>query len=253
VTILELTKALRHLRLGGMAALLELRLQHAQAERLAPLDFLSVLVTDELTRRADRLLERRRKQARFRDAGKTLDTFDFDFNRKLDRALIFQLATARFIAEAADVLFLGPPGSGKSHLAQALGHAAIQQGYQVRYREAFLLLEELADATLDGTRKAYVADLTTVPLLIIDDLAMRKLPMTAAEDLLEIVMRRHGRASTILTSNRPVDDWGKLLGDTPAVTAMLDRLLERGYVVTCGPKSWRMKAHASLRQEGSLQ
>jgi DNA replication protein DnaC len=253
VTILELTKALCHLRLGGMAALLELRLQHAQAERLAPLDFLSVLVTDELTRRADRLLERRRKQARFRDAGKTLDTFDFDFNRKLDRALIFQLATARFIAEHADVLFLGPPGSGKSHLAQALGHMAIQQGYQVRYREAFLLLEELADATLDGTRKAYVADLTTVPLLIIDDLAMRKLPMTAAEDLLEIVMRRHGRASTILTSNRPVDDWGKLLGDTPAVTAMLDRLLERGYVVTCGPKSWRMKAHANLRQEGSPQ
>jgi DNA replication protein DnaC len=92
-----------------------------------------------------------------------------------------------------------------------------------------------------------------VPLLIIDDLAMRKLPITAAEDLLEIVMRRHGRASTLLTSNRPVEDWGKLLGDTPAVTAMLDRLLEQGYVVTCGPKSWRMKAHASLRREGQPQ
>jgi DNA replication protein DnaC len=253
MTLPELTKALRHLRLGGIAALIEMRLQQAQTERLAPLDFLSTLVRDELTRRADRLLERRRKQARFRDAGKTLDTFDFDFNRKMDRALIYQLATARFIAEHADVLFLGPPGSGKSHLAQALGHAAIQQGFQVRYREAFVLLEELADATLDGTRKEYVADLTNAPLLIIDDLAMRKLPITAAEDLLEIVMRRHGRASTMLTSNRPVEDWGKLLGDTPAVTAMLDRLLEHGYVVTCGPKSWRMKAHANLRREGQSQ
>ena len=249
----ELTKALRHLRLGGMAALIEMRLQQAQTERLAPLDFLSMLISDELTRRADRLLERRRKQARFRDAGKTLDTFDFDFNRKMNRALIYQLATARFIAEHDDVLFLGPPGSGKSHLAQAIGHAAIQQGYQVRYREAFVLLEELADATLDGTRKDYVADLTTAPLLIIDDLGMRKLPITAAEDLLEIVMRRHDRASTLLTSNRPVEDWGKLLGDTPAVTAMLDRLLHHGHVLTCGPKSWRMKAHASLRREGQPQ
>ena len=181
MTLPELSKALGQLRLGGMAALLDLRLQQAQTERLAPLDFLAVLVTDELTRRADRLLERRRKQARFRDAGKTLDTFDFDFNRKLDRALIFQLATARFIADHADVLFLGPPGSGKSPLAQALGHAAIQQGYPVRYREAFVLLEELADATLDGTRKGYVADLTTVPLLIIDDLAMRKLPIKRSQ------------------------------------------------------------------------
>ena len=137
--------------------------------------------------------------------------------------------------------------------AQALGHAAIQQGFQVRYREAFVLLEELADATLDGTRKEYVADLTNASLRIIDDIAMRKLPITAAEDLLEIVMRRHGRASTMLTSNRPVEDWGKLLGDTPAVTAMLDRLLEHGYVVTCGPKSWRMKAHASLRREEQSQ
>ena len=111
------------------------------------------------------------------------------------------------------------------------------------------LLEELADATLDGTRKAYLVDLTAVPLLIIDDLGMRKLPHTAAEDLFEIIMRRYERASTLLTSNRPVDDWGKLLGDTAAITALLDRLLHHAHVLKCGPRSWRTKIQTDLRTE----
>jgi DNA replication protein DnaC len=253
MNIPELSRALRQLRLGGIAATLEMRLQQAQSERMAPIDLISTLLQDELTRRSDRLLERRRKQAQFRDPNKTLDTFDFDFNKRMHRHLVFELATGRFVAQREDALFLGPPGTGKSHLAQAIGHAAIQQGYKVRYREAFKLLEELADATLDGTRKDYLAEMTTVPLLIIDDLGMRKLPLTAAEDLLEIIMRRHERASTLLTSNRPVEDWGKLLGDTPAVTAMLDRLLHHGHVLKCGPRSWRMKDHGDLRKEGESQ
>ena len=142
------------------------------------------------------------------------------------------------------------PGTGKSHLAQAIGRAVIQQGYRVVYREAHTLLEDLADATLLGTRKDYVAELATVPLLIIDDLGMRKLPHTAAEDLLEVIMRRYERASTMLTSNRPVDDWGKLLGDTAAVTALLDRLLHHAHVLKCGPRSWRTKVQTDLRTEG---
>jgi DNA replication protein DnaC len=112
-----------------------------------------------------------------------------------------------------------------------------------------VLVEELADATLDGTRKDYFADLSTVPLLIVDDLGMRKLPHTAAEDLLELIMRRYERAATILTSNRPIDDWGKLLSDTAAVTALLDRLLHHAHVIKCGPRSWRTKVHGNLHQE----
>ncbi len=245
MNLIELNHALRQLRLGGMAAVLETRMHQAQAEAMAPIDLISILVSDELTRRGDRLLERRRKQAGFRDPHKTLDNFDFGFNKKMNRSLVFDLATSTFITRRKDALFLGPPGTGKSHLAQAIGQAAIQQGYKVLYREAHTLLDELAEATLDGTRKEYMEWLVSLPLLILDDLGMRKLPLTAAEDLLEIIMRRYERASTIVTSNRPIDDWGKLLGDAAAVTAMLDRVLHHGHVLKCGPRSWRTKTDSS--------
>ncbi len=244
MNLIELNRALKQLRLGGIAAVLETRLRQAQAEGMAPIDLISCLVSDELARRGERLLERRRKQAEFRDPQKTLDNFDFDFNKKMNRSLVFDLATGAFIGRREDALFLGPPGTGKSHLAQAIGQGAIQQGYRVLYRETHTLLDELAEATLDGTRKECMEFLETVPLLIIDDLGMRKLPLTAAEELLEIILRRYERASTLLTSNRPVEDWGKLLGDSAAVSAMLDRLLHHGHVLKCGPRSWRTKLGA---------
>src|SRR4030095_5730851 len=141
-------RSLRQLRLGGMAVVLETRLRQAQAEPMAPIDLVSCLVSDELQRRSERLLERRRKQAGFRDANKTLDNFDFGFNPKMNRSLVFDLAACGFIARRDDALFLGPGGTGKSHLAQAIGQAAILQGYRVMYRETHVLLEHLADAVL---------------------------------------------------------------------------------------------------------
>jgi DNA replication protein DnaC len=201
MNIIELQRALRQLRLGGIATVLETRLHQAQAEPIAPIDLISCLVADELTRRSERLLDRRRKQAAFRDPHKTLDNFDFTFNPKMNRSLVFDLATCAFIDKREDALFLGPGGAGKSHLAQAIGQAAIQQGYRVLYRETHVLLDDLAEAVADRTRKEFMESVATVPLLIIDDFGMRKLPLTAAEDLLEIIMRRYERASTLLTSN----------------------------------------------------
>lgn len=244
--LIELQSALRQLRLGGMAAVLETRLRQAQVEPMAPIDLIACLVSDELTRRSDRLLERRRKQAAFRDPDKNLDNFDFAFNPKMNRSLVFDLATGAFIGKREDSLFIGPGGTGKSHLAQAIGQAAILHGYKVLYRETHVLLDELSDADANGTRKEYMETVATVPLLIIDDFGMRKLPHTAAEDLLEIVMRRYERCSTLLTSNRPVEDWGKLLGDVAAVSAMLDRLLHHGHILKCGPRSWRTKTVPTL-------
>src|SRR3954452_3684793 len=156
MNLIELQRALGQLRLGGMAAVLETRLHQAQTERMAPIDLISCLVSDELNRRSDRLLDRRRKMAEFRDPQKTLDNFDFNFNKKMNRSLVFDLATANFIAKHEDALFLGPPGTGKSHLAQAIGLAAIQQGYRVVYRETHTLLNDIADATIDGTRKKHM-------------------------------------------------------------------------------------------------
>jgi DNA replication protein DnaC len=217
---------------------LETRLHQAQAEPMAPIDLISCLVSDELTRRTDRLLERRRKHAGFRDPDRTLDNFDFTFNPQINRSLVFDLATGTFISRREDALFLG-------HLAQAIGQAAILQGYKVLYRETHVLLDELAEAVVEDRRRDYVESVSTVPLLIIDDFGMRKLPHTAAEDLLEIVMRRYERCSTLLTSNRPVEDWGKLLGDVATVSSMLDRLLHHGHVLKCGPRSWRTKTAAA--------
>jgi DNA replication protein DnaC len=238
----ELDRSLRQLRLGGMADTLAIRSQQARAENLGPIDFISLLVHDELQRRSDRLVERRVKAAGFRDA-KTLDTFDWKFNT-VDRALIFDLASSRFIEQREDVLLLGNAGVGKSHIAQAIGMAAIHSGFRVLYREAHVLFEQLLLASVTGDRATAIATFSEIPLLIIDDLGMRKLPANAAEDLLEIIMRRYERFSTILTSNRPLEDWPKLFGDTPAVAAFLDRLMHHSHLIEIRGKSYRLHEHS---------
>jgi DNA replication protein DnaC len=247
----ELDRSLRQLRLGGMADTLSVRSQQARAESLGPLDFIGLLVHDELQRRRDRLIDRRVKGAGFRDQ-KTLDTFDWKFNA-LDRALIFELANCRFIDQHEDVLLLGNAGVGKSHIAQAIGMAAIHAGFPVFYREAHVLFEDMLLASATDERAAAIAAYSEIPLLIIDDLGMRKLPANAAEDLLEIVMRRYERGSTILTSNRPLEDWAKLFGDTPAVAAFLDRLMHHAHLIEIRGKSYRLHEHSLAARNRKLK
>jgi DNA replication protein DnaC len=240
----SLHTALVKLRLSGLAQALEVRLQEASGNRLGHAEFLELVLQDELAVRNERLVGRRLKAAGFREL-KTLDDFDWQFNPSIKRKLVFDLATGRFIREARDLLLLGPPGTGKSHLAQALGHAVIKSGFTVLYRSIFDLVRDfLQDEALAGQDRILERYLRP-DLLIVDDFGMRQLPKRSGEYLFEIVMRRYQVRSTLMTSNRPLEDWGKLLGDVPAATAILDRFLHNAEVIAITGRSYRLKDRAA--------
>jgi DNA replication protein DnaC len=235
----QLQTTLKSLHLGGMAALLPVRYQEAKTHERDYLDFLDSLVNDEIGRRKDNLLNRRIKMARFPQL-KTLDQFDFSFNPQIPKKEIMSLMSTRFVCDAHNVLFLGPPGVGKSHLSLALGLVALQNGYTTYYRSAFDLVTDLADALRTDQRKECIKKLCSYQLLIIDEFGMKKMPASAADDLLEIIHRRYETASTIIATNRPINDWGVLLGDNAATAAILDRFLDKTTILSIKGKSYRL-------------
>lgn len=241
-----LLSKLRHLRLSGMAEALPGRLTQATGASLPHLEFLELLVEDELNRRADRLFTRRLRQAEIAQM-KEIKDFDWAFNPKIPRAKLAELAAARFVAIHEDVLLIGPPGVGKSHIATAIAVGAIRAGYRVLVRSAFDLAQDFLEAEALQQRKQLVTRLTKIDLLVIEDFGMKRLGPNAAEDLLEVFVRRHERGSTLVTTNRPTQDWGVFLGDIPAATAILDRFLSHTELVQMQGKSYRMHQR-SLRQ-----
>ena len=240
----QLTTRLRTLRLSGMIDARPARVAQAEAAPLAPLDFLELLVEDELTRRADRLIARRLKQAGITTV-KTLADFDWRFNPKTPKAQVIELASARFVHSHGGVLLIGPPGVGKSHVATAIAVGAIHAGHRVLVRSTFDLVADFAQADATGTRRDLVRQLTQVDLLVLEDFGMKKLGATAAEDLLEVFVRRHETASTLITTNRPTQDWGVFLGDVPAATAILDRFLAHATILQMIGKSYRLRLRSS--------
>jgi len=236
----KLADMLKQLRLSGLSSTLEVRLQEATANQLNHAEFLELVLQDELAVRYERLVDRRTRAAAFRDQ-KTLEDFDWDFNRSVKRKQIFDLAAGEFVRKHQDVLLLGPPGVGKSHIAQSIGQQLIKAGYTVLYRSIFDAVRDLLhDETFEGHDKV-MARYLKPDLLILDDMGMKSLPKRSGEYLFEVIMRRHEVKSTMMTSNRPLEDWGKLIGDVPAATAILDRFLQAAELIEIKGKSYRLK------------
>jgi DNA replication protein DnaC len=247
-----LVQAAKGLRLSGLLQSLEVRLHEAHSHSLTHAEFLELILHDELAVRADRQFERRVKAALFREV-KTLDRFDWSFNPSLPKKQIFDLASVRFVREGRDVLWLGPPGVGKSHLVQAIGYQVLKAGFTVLYRSIFDVVRDfLHEEALAGEDKV-LAKYLKPELLIIDDMGMKQLPRRSGEYLFEIILRRYETRSTMMTSNRPLEDWGKLIGDVPSATAILDRFLHHAEIIRLNGKSYRLQHQAQAAEDAATE
>ncbi|HYD47500.1 MAG TPA: IS21-like element helper ATPase IstB [Terriglobales bacterium] len=234
----DLVPVLKKLRLSGTLHSLELRTRQAVDDQMPYAEFLYRLLADEVERREAKQLDLRTRRAQF-DSHKTLEDFEFAFNAKIPKAKIIDLAACHFIARHDPVLLVGPSGVGKSHLAQAIGQRACRHGYSVLYLTANKLFSELRAARADHSYDRKLLRFINPQLLIIDDLGLRALRGEEPEDLYEIIRQRYERASTVITSNRAIEEWGSLFGDALLASAAMDRLLHHSHVVVMDGDSYR--------------
>ena len=239
----ELIYKMKSIRLSAMTVKLPIRLQEAAANELSYQEFLQNLIDDELSIRRDRLLNKRLKQAKL-PFMKTLDDFDFGFNPSINRPYIKQLATSSFVASHENILMIGPPGVGKTHLASAFSIEAIHKGFSVLYRSIFDIATDIAKQQVQLINHFLKPD-----LLVIDELGMKNLNSLANEIILEVIHRRYQTNATIIATNRPIEDWGKIFGDNAMASAILDRFLENVHLIKISGKSYRLKNMKSKQEK----
>ncbi len=251
MSMMEIDQALKQLRLSGVRATLETRLIESQVSNLPFVETFSAILQDELDRRQSRLLERRFQLSGL-DERTSLAEFDWAYNPKIPKRTCFELHTLKFIAEGDSAILIGPPGTGKSHVAKAIAYAAVRSGLRVSYTEADELLINLVQAS-PLTKHRLFKPLIDADLLVLDDLFLtRRIALESADQLQSILHRRYKlRRSTLITSNRIIADWDKYLGNAALTTAILDRLMHRSVLVEFRGKSYRLKEAASRLVKGN--
>ncbi|MBM4389475.1 MAG: IS21-like element helper ATPase IstB, partial [Deltaproteobacteria bacterium] len=236
----QLTPSLRRLRLSGVMETLELRNTQAVDDKISYLDFLALLLQDEVERRNMRQFDRRLKKAGF-SSNMTVEGFDFGFNPTINKKKILDLATTRFIERKENVCFIGPAGVGKTHLASAIAHQACRRGFDVLFVKTSNLIRHLNQGRADGTWETRLKHYLDPSLLILDDWGLKAFGRPAADDIYEIVCERYERGSIMITSNRTVEEWPELFGDGLLASAALDRMVHHAHIITITGKSFRAK------------
>jgi DNA replication protein DnaC len=244
----QLRGHLTELKLADAANALPSVLDQAGAEGWSLTHALERLLSIEVT-----ATDARRLSGRFRFAnlptGATLDDFDLDAASGIDRNLLAELGTCRYLETATNVLLIGPPGVGKTHIATGLGHAAVTAGYRTYFTSAADLAARCHRAAIEGKWGTMMRFFAGPTLLVIDELGYLPLPAEAASALFQVINQRYLKTSIVITTNRPVGAWGEILGDTTVAAAMLDRLLHRSVVVTLDGGSYRLRNHTAQSNE----
>lgn len=234
---------LKYLRLSAMRASLSTRNQYAMEHQLSYLEFFEMLVEDECANRKSNAVRQRLLKSKLK-ANKTLDNYDFSFQPELDKKLVQELMGCRFIAENRNIIFMGKPGVGKTHLANAIGMQALLQGYNVLFAHTHTLLDKLQQGRLDGSHRRLLSQASSVDLLILDELGFRAMPPNCLDDFFELIRARYENKPTIFTSNRNFEDWAHIFGDKVLAGAIIDRIVHHAFIIRITGDSYRVKDFA---------